>query len=201
MNELQGQSWWVLVLRGVLALVFGVLVLAWPAMTLVLLVAMFSAYALLGGAVSVAGALKARHTDRKWWQLLLLGIVSLAAGVAALIFPVLTMLVLVLVMGANALFTGALDIAIAIRLRKVMKGQWLLALTGLLSIAFGVIVFAFPGAGALVMVWLISFYSVLSGVLLLWLGVSTRRAARLDMPASTASDDKKLHRATPIANH
>jgi uncharacterized membrane protein HdeD (DUF308 family) len=170
-------SAWMLMLRGVIAIVFGLLALAWPGLTLLLLVGLFAAYALLGGGVSVAAAFKLRGAERKWWLPLLLGIVSIAAGIYAVVYPALTALVLVLVMGANAIVTGALDIAIAIRLRRVLRGQWLLVLSGIVSIVFGVLVFAFPGAGALAMVWLISLYAVVTGVLLFALGLRTRRAA------------------------
>ena len=155
MDDFLGQSWWVLVLRGVFALAFGMLALVWPDLTLLLLVSMYVAYTLLVGGVSVVGAVKARHIDPKWWQLLLLGIVSIAAGVVALLFPALTALALVLLMGANALITGALDVAIAIRLRKVLKGHWVLALAGVASMVFGVLVFLFPDAGALALVLMI----------------------------------------------
>jgi len=178
MDDFLGQSWWVLVLRGVFALAFGMLALMWPDLTLLLLVSMYVAYTLLVGGVSVVGAVKARHIDPKWWQLLLLGIVSIAAGVVALLFPALTALALVLLMGANALITGALDVAIAIRLRKVLKGHWVLALAGIASMVFGVLVFLFPDAGALALVWLISLYAVVTGVLLLSIGIGIRRAIK-----------------------
>ncbi|HEV7912199.1 MAG TPA: HdeD family acid-resistance protein [Albitalea sp.] len=166
-----------LVLRGVIAIVFGVLAVIWPDLTLLWLVALFAVYALLSGGVSIAAAIRIRREERKWWLPLLLGIVSVAAGIAAIVYPALTALVLVLVMGANAIVTGALDIAIAIRLRKVLRGQWLLVLSGIVSVLFGALVFALPGAGALALVWLISLHAIVTGVLLLALGLRTRRAA------------------------
>src|SRR5690349_3621606 len=109
-----------LMLRGALAILFGVLAIVWPGLTLLLLVAMFAAYALLSGAVSIVAGYRSRDSDSRWWLLLLLGLVSIAAGIAAVVYPELTALVLVLLMGANALFTGVLDIAVAIRLRRVL---------------------------------------------------------------------------------
>jgi len=196
MDDFLSQSWWVLVLRGVFALAFGMLALMWPDLTLLLLVSMYVAYTLLVGAVSVVGAVKARHIDPKWWQLLLLGIVSIAAGVVALLFPALTALALVLLMGANALITGALDVAIAIRLRKVLKGHWVLALAGIASMVFGVLVFLFPDAGALALVWLISLCAVVTGVLLLSIGISMRRAIKAHEGRSTAE-----HGPTAVGSH
>jgi uncharacterized membrane protein HdeD (DUF308 family) len=166
-----------LMLRGVIAILFGVLAFALPGLTLIWLVALFAIYALLGGIVSIGGALEMRRIDRRWWLPLLLGIVSIAAAVCAVVYPGLTTLVLVLVMGANAIFTGVLDLAIAIRLRTVLHGVWLMVLSSIVSILFGMFVFAAPGAGALALVWLISLHAVVTGVLLLSLGLRARRAA------------------------
>jgi uncharacterized membrane protein HdeD (DUF308 family) len=185
MIELFLRSWWMLALRGVIALLFGVLALMWPGITLLWLVALYAAYALLTGAVSVYASVKNRHSDEKWWLILLLGLVSISAGVIAVLYPGLTALVLVLVMGANALITGVLDIAIAIRLRKAINNEWLLILSGSASIIFGVLVLLFPGAGALTLVWLISFYAVLTGVLLLALAFRVRAWTRTGGYAGT----------------
>jgi uncharacterized membrane protein HdeD (DUF308 family) len=167
MNEMLSRSWRMLALRGVIAILFGVLALAWPALTLLVFAALFAAYALLTGVVLVVGSLKSRKSNEDWWLPLMVGLVSLGAGAIATIHPDLTALVLVLVVGANAMVTGVLDIATAIRLRKSIRNEGLLILNGVVSIAFGVLVFLFPDAGALALVWLISFYAILSGILLL----------------------------------
>jgi uncharacterized membrane protein HdeD (DUF308 family) len=178
MHELLLRTWWVLALRGAIALLFGVLALVWPGLTLLWLVALFAAYALLGGVASVIGAVRHRHSDEKWWLIFLLGLVSMAAAVSAIVYPGLTALVLVLMMGANALLTGVLDLAVAIRLRQAIRGKWLLILSGIASIVFGVWVFLFPGAGALALVWLISVHAIVTGVLLLALAFRVRAWAR-----------------------
>ena len=167
MKELLMRSWWMLALRGAIAILFGILALLWPGLTLLFLVAMFAAFAVLSGAVAIAGAVKNRDSDKGWWLILLLGLISIGAGVIAIFYPGITALALVLVMGANALITGVLDIAVAIRLRKVV-------LAGVASIVFGALVFMFPGAGALALVWLISFYAVFTGTLLLALAFRVR---------------------------
>jgi uncharacterized membrane protein HdeD (DUF308 family) len=161
------RNWWMFALRGVVAIAFGVLALAWPEITLLWLVALFAAFALINGAASAVGAWQNRSGDEHWWLALLLGLVSVGAGVIAIVSPGLTALVLVLLMGANAIGIGVLDIALAIRLRRAIRGEWLLFLAGAVSIVFGVLVFLFPGAGALALVWLISVYAIASGVLLL----------------------------------
>ena len=167
MKELLARSWWMLALQGLVAVLFGLLALLWPGLTLLWLVALFAAYAIISGAVALYGAVTNRTMDKGWWLILLLGLVSVAAGVLAIFYPDLTALALVLLMGVNALFTGALQIAVAIRVRKAVRNEWLLVLAGIASIVFGGFVLAFPGAGALALVWLVSFYAVLSGVLLL----------------------------------
>jgi uncharacterized membrane protein HdeD (DUF308 family) len=174
MDELLSRAWWMLALRGVLALLFGILAFMMPGLTLLWLVALFGAYALISGVVSIVGALKHRQSDREWWLILLLGLVSVGAGILTFLRPGLTALVLVLVMGANALATGVLDIAVAIRLRKAIEGEWMLILAGLASVVFGVLVFFFPGAGALALVWLVSAYAIVTGALLLGLAFRAR---------------------------
>src|SRR5438552_13409592 len=105
MNELLTPSWWVLALRGAVALLFGVVALMLPGLTLLWLVALYAVYAVFGGAVSLVGAVKTRNSDKGWWLMLLFGLVSIGAGVVAFLYPGLTALVLVLLMGANALIT------------------------------------------------------------------------------------------------
>lgn len=161
--------------RGAVALIFGVLAFLWPGLTLLWLVAMFAAYALLGGGAAIVGAVKHRQRDRGWWLILLWGVASIVAGIGAIFYPGVTALVLVLLMGANALVTGILDVAVAIRLRKVVQHEWLLILNGAAAIVFGLFVLFFPGAGALALVWLISLYAVVTGVLLLTLAWQVRK--------------------------
>jgi uncharacterized membrane protein HdeD (DUF308 family) len=189
MNDFLQKSWWMLALRGVAALLFGILAILWPSITLLVLVALFAAYALITAGASIYAAVRNRKTDSGWWMVLLLGLVAFAAGVLALIYPAITALVLVLLMGANALVTGVLDIAVAVRLRKTISNEWLLILSGAVSVIFGVLVILFPGAGALAMVWLVSFYAVFTGVLLLALALRMR-SERPKTPGKTGTGTK-----------
>jgi len=159
-----------LMLRGAIAIAFGVLAVLWPGLTLLALVGLFAAYALLGGIVSIATAFRLRRVEPQWWLPLLLGVISVAAGIYAILAPAVTTLALVLLMAVNAILTGALDIAMAVRLRRAVRGHWLLLLGGAVAILFGVLVIAAPGAGALALVWLVSLYAILTGVLLFGLG-------------------------------
>lgn len=174
MNNFYLRSWWVPALRGIFGILFGLLALMWPGLTLLTLVALFAAYALLGGIASVIGAIGHRRVDDDWWLPLLLGLVSIGAAIVAVVNPVLTTLVLVMVIAANALVTGVLDIAAAVRLRRELHGEWLLALSGIASVVFGALVFMYPLAGAIALVWLVSVYAIVTGVLLLSLAVRVR---------------------------
>lgn len=167
MNDILKQSSWVLGLRGVLAIIFGVLALIVPGLTLLGFMALFAAFALITGVISLIGALKNRKSDDNWGLFLLIGLAGIGAAAVTVVHPALTALVLVLVIGAYALINGVLDIGAAIRLRKTIKNEWMLILSGMTSIIFGVLVFLFPDAGALALVWLISLYAVVTGVLLL----------------------------------
>jgi uncharacterized membrane protein HdeD (DUF308 family) len=153
--------------RGAVAIAFGVLALLWPNLTLLGLVALFSAYALITGAISIAAAIRNRKRDDQWWLMLIIGLAGVIAGIVALIHPEMTALVLVLIVAASALVTGVLDIALAIRLRKSIRDEWLYVLNGIASILFGVVAFLFPTAGALAIVWMISLYAVVTGALLI----------------------------------
>jgi uncharacterized membrane protein HdeD (DUF308 family) len=175
MEQLLSRTWWVLALRGAVALLFGILALVWPGITLLVLVSLFAAFALLVGAVIVVGALRHRTMDRGWWLMMILGVVSLAVGTIAIVQPGATLFALVLLMAVNALLTGVLDIALAIRLRKQIEHEWLLVLTGALSIVFGVLVVLFPPAGAFALAFFVSFYALATGILLLLLAFRARR--------------------------
>jgi uncharacterized membrane protein HdeD (DUF308 family) len=182
------RAWWVPALRGVLGIVFAVLAIAWPGLTLLSLVALFAAYAILAGIASLAGALRHRAGGGLRWDAVILGLVSIGAGLVAAYHPAATALLLVLIMGANALVVGVLDILAAIRLRRTIAGEWLLALAGLASIVFGALVFARPGAGALALVWLVSLYAFVTGALLLGLGLRMRTLGR----GSGATHDRRV---------
>ena len=179
MNELLRHYWWALALRGVIALLFGLLALMWPGLTLLSLIILFAVYSLFGGVVSIIGAVKNRQSNKDWWLPLLFGLVSIGAGVIALVYPALTGLVLVLLIAANALATGVLDIVLALRSGgRFKQDKWLLIASGAASIVFGAIAFLYPDAGALALVWMISFYAILTGVLLLAVAISVRAKAK-----------------------
>jgi uncharacterized membrane protein HdeD (DUF308 family) len=177
MQRVLAISWWVLVFRGAAAVLFGALALAWPVITLIVLVALFAVYVLAVGALALVCALRTRSEDG-WGLLASLGFVSVVAGVLAVLYPHMTALVLVLIIGAGALITGIIDLVIAIRLRKEIRNEWFLGLAGLISVVFGAFVLISPGAGALALVWLIALQSIATGVLFIIIGLRVRTAER-----------------------
>jgi uncharacterized membrane protein HdeD (DUF308 family) len=172
--RLLSQKWWVLLLRGILSILFGVMAYAWPGLTLATLVMLFAAFVLVDGVFDVIHAFSGREENEHWWLLLIEGLLGIALGVLTWINPGVTTLVLLLFIAFWAVMTGILRIIMAIRLRKEIEGEWWLVLAGALSILFGVIVIARPGAGALGMVWLIATWAILVGIILVILSLKSR---------------------------
>lgn len=165
------ERWWVPVLRGIAAIIFGVLSLVAPKIGLLALVIMWGAYAIVDGVFNLSFAGWAGRAGERWGWYLFEGLVSVAAGVAAFVYPGLTAMVLLFMIATWAVVTGILEIGAAIELRRVVTGEWLLALAGVLSIVFGILLFAHPGSGALALVWLIGLYAIAFGIVLVGLGV------------------------------
>lgn len=172
------RNWWVLLLRGVLAIVFGVLTWFQPGISLAALVMLFGAYSMADGVLGVWSSIAGRKEKEHWWVLLLEGLVGIGVGVLTLFAPGLTALALLFYIAIWAVATGVLEIVAAIRLRKEIEGEWLLVLGGLVSVAFGVLLMARPGAGALAVVWLIASYAVAFGVILVILAWKARGFGR-----------------------
>jgi len=172
-------NWWTFVLRGVVAILFGLLMLLAPAMGLLTLIFLFGFYALADGLFNVIAAFRRTGGDQQpWWALLIEGLFSIIAGLVALLVPGLTALVLLYIIAFWAFATGAMEIAAAIRLRRKITGEWALALSGALSILIGLILVIAPGAGALAMAVWIGVYALIFGALLITLGLNLRRWVR-----------------------
>ena len=166
LSKLMLSYWWVLLLRGVLAILFGIAAYAWPGMTLVTLLTLFGAFALVDGIFNVFHAFSGRKEDEHWWVLLLEGLLGIAIGVITFQAPEVTATVLILYIGFWAMATGVLRIILAVRLRKEIEGEWWMALAGLAGIVFGVFMVARPGAGALAVLWLVAIWAIVGGVCL-----------------------------------
>jgi uncharacterized membrane protein HdeD (DUF308 family) len=174
------RNWWSVLLRGLAAIIFGILTFLAPALSLATLVLLFGAYAIADGVFAIVAAVRRRRDADRWGMLLVEGIASIVIGLITLAMPGITTLVLLFIIAAWALVTGVLEIAAAIQLRRTISGEWMLALSGVLSIAFGVVLMVFPAAGAVALVLWIGAYALLFGVVLTMLAFRLRglRAGR-----------------------
>jgi uncharacterized membrane protein HdeD (DUF308 family) len=184
MIEGLASRWWAVLLRGLFAILFGICAIAWPGLTLTWLALLFGAYCLVDGLFAIVAAITAPAGAPRWMILLLEGIVSVIIGVLTFIWPGLTALVLLYFIATWAIITGILEIVTAIRLRKVISNEWLLILSGVLSIGFGVLLFARPLSGALAVVWLIGIYAIIFGVMLIGLSLRLRGWHSSQTPAT-----------------
>ena len=161
-------------IRGIASIVIGILAIAWPGITIAVLVGIFGAYAIIDGITNLfIGFSRARAEDRSWAHVVQ-GLVGIGAGVLAFLWPGITALALVFFIAAWAVVTGVFEIVAAIRLRKIIKDEWLLSLRGTLSVAFGLFVFAFPGAGAVGIALVLGTYAVAAGLILVMLAIRLR---------------------------
>jgi uncharacterized membrane protein HdeD (DUF308 family) len=183
-------NWGALAVRGCAAIVFGLAALFLPGVTLAALVLMFGAYALIDGFLTIFTAFRGPAAGRPWWSLAVEGLVSIAAGVAALVIPGAAAIALVYVVGAWALLTGALRIAAAIRLRRVITGEWRLMLGGIASLVFGALLMLAPAVGALAIVLWIGAYALVAGAALLALSFRVR-----SLNADVAGRERRFRRA------
>lgn len=170
--------WWVPVVRGVAAILFGVLAIVAPSISLLALVLSWGAYALVDGAFNVIQATRGARAGRSWGWLLFEGVVSIAAGALTFAYPAMTALALLTVIAVWAVLTGIAEIAAAIRLRRAITGEWMLAASGVLSIAFGVLLLVYPSTGALAILWIIGLYAIAFGLLLIGVGLRLNRWRR-----------------------
>lgn len=169
------KAWWLVLLRGVLSIVFGVLAFLWPGITLFALVALYGAFALVDGVLALISAFTGRLKPLPTWWLVLVGIAGIAAGIVTFLWPGITAIVLVLFIGAWALVHGIFEIIGAIKLRKEIDNEWWLILSGVLSVVFGLLVIAMPGAGALGLIWAIAAYSIVFGITWVMLAFRLRK--------------------------
>src|SRR5215470_14355604 len=157
-----GKCWWLLLLRGIAAVLFGVLAFIWPGLTLVTLVLLYGAFALVDGVISLVAAFTGSAKPVPTWWLVVVGLLGIAAGIVTFAWPGITAILLVLIIGA-------------IQLRKEIDNEWMLILGGALSVLFGLIVLIAPGAGALGLIWVIGSYSIVFGILFIALALRLRK--------------------------
>jgi uncharacterized membrane protein HdeD (DUF308 family) len=155
------RNWWMIALRGVAAILFGIGAIAWPGLTIGVFVAFFGAYALVDGGFSVGAALSSGTTDR-WWYVSR-GVLGMLIGIIAWTWPGLTTLSLLYFIAAWAVVTGVMEIVAAIQFREVITGEGLFIVSGAISVIFGTALFAFPGSGAIALVTTIGIFAIISG--------------------------------------
>jgi uncharacterized membrane protein HdeD (DUF308 family) len=159
------KNWWLVLLRGIAGIIFGVLAFAWPGITLLTLIIFYGAYALIDGIFAIGAAFRGDAPQSRWW-LILIGILGIAAGLLTFLWPGLTAFVLAIFIGVWSLIHGIFEIVGAIRIRKEIDNEWWLILSGALSVLFGLVMLYMPGAGALALIWVIGSYAIIFGALL-----------------------------------
>jgi uncharacterized membrane protein HdeD (DUF308 family) len=166
--------WWLLVLRGIAAIVFGILAFIWPGITLFTLILFWGAFTLVDGVLSLAHAVMGGNMGSRW-GLALVGLAGIAAGILTFMWPGVTALVLLWFIAAWSIVLGIFQIIGAIQLRKEIDNEWTLILSGVVSVLFGVILFVAPGAGALGLIWMIGAFALIFGVLMVMAGLRLKK--------------------------
>jgi uncharacterized membrane protein HdeD (DUF308 family) len=170
------KNWWMLLLRGIAAIIFGVLALAWPGMTLLTLIMFYGVFALVDGVFAIIAAIGGGAPAPRWW-LAVVGLLGIATGLLMFMMPGLTALVLLYFIAGWAIATGVFQVIGAIKLRKEIDNEWFLILGGIVSVLFGVGVMMAPGAGALALLWVIGIYAVFLGVIFVALAFRLKKHA------------------------
>ena len=169
-------NWWLVVLRGVAAIIFGILAFAWPGITLLTLVLFWGAFALVDGVLAIIAAVKGGNPMPRWW-LAIVGLAGIAAGALTFLMPGLTALVLVTFIAVWAIVLGVMEIIGAIKLHKEIQGEWLLILNGAISVLFGIVLLWRPVTGAIALVWIIGAYAIILGVIYVMFGLKMKKHA------------------------
>jgi uncharacterized membrane protein HdeD (DUF308 family) len=168
------RHWWVPVIRGIAAIVFGIIAFVYPGLTIATLVLFFGAWVLIDGIFRIVGAIGHRASDPDWGWQLVIGLLGIIVGLLTFHAPQITALALVIYIAAWALMIGASEIALAVKMRREIKGEWFLILMGLASIVFAVLLLWNPIAGAAAVIWLIAWYAVVLGILAIFFGFRLR---------------------------
>lgn len=178
METMVFRHWWAVGLRGVIAILFGLMALFWSHLTLGVLVIFFGAFTLVGGVFAIVVALGDRGVHERWGVLLAEGAVGIAIGLVTFFWPLITALILLYLIAIWAVATGVLEIVVAVWMHRATGNEWMLLLGGIASLLFGVLLAVLPGVGLLALTWLIGIYTLIFGVMLLFLGFQWRSLER-----------------------
>jgi uncharacterized membrane protein HdeD (DUF308 family) len=172
------RNWWLILLRGICAIIFGLLAIAWPGLSLFTLIILYGVFALFDGGLAIGAAIMGDTPAPRWW-LALVGVLGIAAGAVTLAWPGITGLVLLFFIAGWAIASGVFEIIGAIRLRKEINDEWLLIASGVISVLFGILILAFPGAGALSLAFVIGIFALVYGFLLVGFAMKLRKHAEI----------------------
>jgi len=175
MLRIYGKYWWSFLVRGIMATLFGVVAIVLPGVTMEILAVLLAAFLIVDGLFSFIASFQVRRMQISWGPLLFEGVAGMALGLFTFIWPGLTVLAIVLVIGLWAMLTGVLEIIAGVKLRNEIQGEWLLVSSGVLSLLFSVILLTSPGVGAVAIAWMIGVYALVFGVSLIFLGIRLRK--------------------------
>jgi uncharacterized membrane protein HdeD (DUF308 family) len=179
MIDVLRRNWWMLVLRGLIAVIFGILAIIWPGLTVLTLIIFFGAFAIVDGIFAIGAAIWRAEHRMDWWSLAGEGVLGIIIGIIAFVWPGLTALGLLYVIGAWAIITGVIEIVSAVRLRAMIPNEWFLIVSGALSVLWGLILFIFPGTGAIALVWIIGIFAIIYGAALIAFGMRVHSHSEL----------------------
>jgi len=174
MNMVLVRNWWALALRGVAAVLFGLIAFLMPGVTLTAMVLLFGAYSLVDGVFAIIAGIRAAERHERWWPFALEGLLSIVVGAIAFLMPTAAAFALLFVVAAWAILTGVIRIGAAIRLRKEIRGEWMLILNGALSVLLGILIIVIPGAGLVTLIWWLGAYATIYGITLITLALKLR---------------------------
>jgi uncharacterized membrane protein HdeD (DUF308 family) len=175
MHDLLARNWWALLARGIAALLLGLIALALPGVTLGAMLMIFGIYAIVDGVFSIVAGLRASQRHERWGSLILGGVAGIVAGIIALFAPAAAAIGFVLIVASWAILTGIMQIMAAIRLRRVIENEWLMALGGVISVVLGVLFVLAPGVALLTLVWWLGIFALVSGGVMVALALRLRR--------------------------
>ncbi len=176
-TQTANRFWWLMILRGILAIIFGLIALVFPGIALLAIIYVFAAYALVDGITAAVVAIQTRNSSSRWWVLLLEGLVGVVIGILVFVWPGETALVLLYLVAIWAVITGIMELSGAFVIPGAARLHWGLAIAGILSIIFGVILFIHPGAGLLAILWLVGIYAIIFGIFLIVHAIQVRSRA------------------------
>ena len=177
MAHVLARNWWAVACRGLVAVVFGLVTLGLPGITLATLIVLFGGYALVDGVEAIIAGVRAAERHERWWSMVLEGVAGIGAGVLTFAWPIVTAILWLYLLSAWASLSGVLKIASAVRLRRGMRGAWVLAANGVLAVLFGVLALLLPGLTIRSLVWVVGAYALLRGIAFLALAFRLRASA------------------------